>query len=151
MMYGLTPAGDMDAMYAYKDGIVGAGVLSTQQTKAMGYQKPAALARYTVGLVVQDSNGDGILDPAADKIIGGVIGAAPEGTTGQELKTLEVDGAPLLSQATEDAAAKPGKRWGGLMLQLQFTAGSAAGKYTPTVALLTNPDDFGAGDGPSYT
>ncbi len=151
MMYGQAPAGNMDAMYADKDGIVGAGVLSTQQIKAMGYQKPDALARYTGELVVQDTNGDGKLDPAADRIIGGVIGAAPEGATGQELKSLEIDGAPLLSQATADVAAKPGKRWGGSMLQLQFTAGSAVGKYTPTVVLLANPDNFGAGDGSSYT
>jgi len=151
MMYGQAPAGDMDTMYAYKDGIVGAGVLSTQQIKAMNYQKPDALARYTGGLVVQDTNGDGKLDPTADRIIGGVIGASPEGATGQELKSLEIDGAPLLSQATADVAAKPGKRWGGSMLQLQFTAGSVAGKYTPTVALLAYPDDFSAGDGSSYT
>jgi len=151
MLYGQAPSGDLDATYAFKAGIVGAGVLSTQQLAAMGFQTPPELARYNGGLVVQDTNGDGKLDPTADTIIGGVLGAAPSGATGQELKSLEVGGAALLSQATQDVAEKPGKRWGGSMMQLQFTAGSAPGKYRPTVALLADPGDLNSGDGSSYT
>mgnify|MGYP001216228751 CR=1 FL=1 len=30
--------------------------------------------RYTGGLLVQDANGDGRLDPARDKVVGGIIG-----------------------------------------------------------------------------
>lgn len=151
MLYGQAPAGDLDTLYAYKAGIVGAGVLSSQQIAAMGFALPAELARYTGGLVVQDTNGDGKLDPAVDMIIGGIIGAAPDGATGQELMSLQVDGNALLSQATADVAEKPGKRWGGSMMQLQFKAGSLPGKYQPTVALLKDPGDYSAGDGSSYT
>ena len=47
---------------------------------------PRDLARYpkyTGGLLVQDTNGDRRLDSATDKVVGGIIGAAPQGATGQ--------------------------------------------------------------------
>lgn len=144
---GLTGA----ALYAFKAGIAGAGVLSTPQLKAMGYDKPAAIARYNGGLIVQDTDGDGRLDPAKDRIIGGVIARAPAGAKGQELRSLELDGKPVLSAATETLVPKAGKRWGGALMLLQFTAGSLAGKYRPTLALLRDPEDLGSGDGSSYT
>jgi hypothetical protein len=117
----------------------------------MGYARPEVLGRYNGGLVLQDSNGDGRLDPVSDKIIGGVKASAPEGAKGQELRSLEREGAPVLSIFTEKMAEKPGKRWGGSMLMLQFTAGDTPGKYRPTVALLNDPDDPAAGDGSEYT
>ncbi len=139
------------ALYAFKAGIAGAGVLSTQQLRAMGYDKPTAIARYNGGLIVQDRDGDGALDPAKDRIIGGIIAKAPAGAKGQELRSLEADGKPVLSAATETLVPKAGKRWGGALMQLQFTAGSAAGKYRPTLVLLKDPEDLGSGDGSSYT
>lgn len=151
MLYAAAPTTDRDAMYAFKEGFVGAGVLSTQQLKAMGFEKPETMARYNGGLIVQDTNGDGALDPAADRIIGGVIGKAPKGAKGQELKTPVIDGALLLSQPTAAVAEKPGMRWGGAMMQLRFTAGSLPGQYRPTLALMKNPDDPAAGDGSAYT
>jgi hypothetical protein len=126
-------------------------VLSTQQLKAMGYDKPAEIARYNGGLIVQDSDGDGALDPATDRIIGGVIGEAPAGAKGQELRSLEVNGKPVLSAATETLVPKAGKRWGGAQMRLQFTAGDTAGKYRPTLALLRDPENLGSGDGSRYT
>jgi hypothetical protein len=151
MLYGAAPTTDRDAMYAFKDGISDAGVLSTQQLNAMGFVKPETMARYNGGLIVQDTNGDGTLDPAADRIIGGVIGKAPKGAKGQELKTPEVGGKLLLSQPTAEVAEKPGMRWGGAIMQLHFTAGSLPGMYRPTLALMANPDDPAAGDGSAYT
>lgn len=151
MLYGQAPDGDPDTVYAYKDGVIGAGVISTQQINAIGYKLPEALSRYNGGLVLQDTNGDGVLNPNTDLIIGGVIGAAPAGATGQEINSLNVDGKPLLSQATAEVVEKPGTRWGGSMMQLQFTAGSLAGKYRPTIALLADPSDQSSGDGSSYT
>ncbi len=151
MLYGQAPDGDLDTVYAYKGGVIGAGVMSTQQISAVGFEVPAALSRYNGGLVLQDTNGDGVLDPNADLIIGGVIGAAPAGATGQEISSLNADGKPLLSQATSEVVEKPGKRWGGSMMQLQFTAGSLVGKYQPTIALLADPSDQNSGDGSSYT
>lgn len=149
MLYGKAPAGT--AAYEFKDGITGAGVLSTQQLKAMRYAKPAALMRYNGGLVVQDSDGDGKLDPAKDRIIGGVIGKAPSGAKGQELRSLERGGRAVLSASTTEVAGKPGKRWGGAIMQLQFTAGSRPGKYRPTIALLSEPGNAASADGSRYT
>jgi hypothetical protein len=151
MLYAKAQESDPEKLYAFKEGIIGAGVLSTQQLKAAGYEKPAELARYNGGLILQDSNGDGTLQPGKDRIIGGVIGKAPAGAKGQELRSLERDGKPVLSQATADVAPKPGKRWGGAMMQLQFTAGSKSGKYRPTLALLRDAGDLSSGDGSAYT
>jgi hypothetical protein len=142
------PAGQMAK---FKQGIVGAGVLSTPQLKAMGYAKPAALARYNGGLIVQDTSGDGSLDPRQDRIIGGVIASAPAGAKGQELRSLERGGKLLLSRPAAEFAPKPGKRFGGAIMQLQFTAGSKAGKYRPTLALLRDPSNLNSGDGSRYT
>ncbi len=139
------------ALYAFKEGVAGAGVLSTQQLKAMGYDKPAGIARYNGGLIVQDKDGDGVLDPVKDRIIGGIIAKAPAGAKGQELRSLELDGKPVLSAATETLVPKAGKRWGGALMRLQFTAGSLAGMYRPTLALLRDPGDLSSGDGSSYT
>lgn len=135
----------------FKDGIVGAGVLSTRQLAAIGFEKPESLARYTGGLIVRDADGDGRLDPASDQIIGGVIGAAPAGAKGQELRTLERDGTPVLSRPAAELAPKAGKRFGGTIMQLQFTAGDRPGIYRPTLALLRDPADPAKGDGSRYT
>lgn len=151
MLYAAAPAGDTASLYGFKEGLVGVGVLSTPQLRAMGFEKPAELARYNGGLILQDQNGDGRLDPKADRIIGGILANAPKGAKGQELRSLEVGGAPLLSQATAEVAEKPGKRWGGAMLQLQFTAGSKPGLYRPTLALLGDPDDLASSDGSRTT
>lgn len=97
--------------------------------------------RYTGGLLVQDGNHDGKLDPATDKVVGGLIGAAPNGATGQAATSpLGANGAPVLSgQAVRHAAYPPAARGGkpnpGL-LTIQFKAGSLPGLYRPTVELI---------------
>ena len=151
MMYARAKDVAPEALVNFRDGIVGAGVLSTQQIKAMGYQKPAALARYNGGLILRDRNGDGVLTPGSDEIIGGVIAKAPAGAKGQELRSLERDGKPLLSEPTQAVAPKPGKRWGGAIMKLAFTAGNKPGLYRPTLALLKDPQNPASGDGSKYT
>jgi hypothetical protein len=151
MMYARAKDVAPEALVKFRDGIVGAGVLSTQQIKAMGYQKPAALARYNGGLILRDRNGDGVLTPGPDQIIGGVIARAPAGAKGQELRSLERDGKPLLSEPTQAVAPKPGKRWGGAIMKLAFTAGNKPGLYRPTLALLKDPQNPASGDGSKYT
>lgn len=151
MLYDKAPGTGRDEMYAFKKGITGAGVLSTPQLKAMGFTRPDSMARYNGGLIVQDTTGDGALDPNTDRIIGGVIASAPAGARGQELTSLQVGGKPMLSQPTETVVPKAGARWGGAILQLQFTAGSQPGLYRPTLALLADPENPGAGDGAAYT
>ena len=151
MMYARAEGVAPQALIDFRQGIAGAGVLSTQQIKAMGFEKPAALARYNGGLILQDRNGDGVLTPGTDQIIGGVIAKAPAGARGQELRSLERDGKPLLSQPTEAVAPKPGKRWGGAIMKLAFTGGSKPGVYRPTLALLKDPRNPSSGDGSQYT
>lgn len=138
-------------MVNFKEGISGVGVLSTQQLKAMKFEKPSELARYNGGLIVQDSNGDWQLDPASDRIIGGVIGKAPSGAKGQELRSLVTHGAVDLSKPASAYHAKFGKLFGGSIMLLQFTAGSKPGLYRPTLALLRDPGNLSSGDGSSYT
>ena len=86
------------AMVKFKQGPLGVGVLSTQQLDAMDFFMPDAIARYNGGLVIQDSDGDGRLDPTKDRIIGGILGAAPSGAKGQEIKSLNLNGAVDLSK-----------------------------------------------------
>ncbi len=95
--------------------------------------------RYTGGLLVQDTNGDKRLDPATDKVVGGIIGAAPKGATGQVASSLiGADGKPVLSGEPLRHAAFPGG--GGKpnpgLLPIEFRAGSLPGLYQPTVELL---------------
>jgi hypothetical protein len=134
-----------------KNGLIGAGVVSTQQLKAMAYVLPDALKRYTGGLIVQDTNGDGSADPKADRIVGGVIGAAPAGAAGQELRSLVRDGVADLSRPTGAFAKRAGRAMGGAIMLLEFIAGDKPGLYRPTVALLKDPQDQTSGDGSRYT
>lgn len=92
----------------------------------------ARFPRYTGGLLVRDTNGDGVLDPATDTVVGGIIGAAPEGATGQRATSpVDAAGRPLLSgQLTRaDGTPAPG------ILRVLFRTGTLPGNYTPTVEL----------------
>lgn len=151
MLYAKAEGVSAADMVNFKKGVLGAGVLSTQQLKAMKYEKPAQLARYNGGLIVEDSDGNWQLDPASDRIIGGVIGKAPAGARGQELRSLVMHGAIDLSKASSAYHPKFGKLFGGAIMLLQFTAGDKPGLYRPTLALLKDPSDVASGDGSSYT
>lgn len=97
--------------------------------------------KYTGGLLVQDSNHDNRLDPATDKVVGGIIGAAPQGATGQVATSpLGPDGRPMLSgevprNGDDPSAAGDGKPKPGLLL-IQFRAGDKPGLYQPAVELI---------------
>ncbi len=105
---------------------------------------PRDLARYpkyTGGLLVQDTNRDHRLDPATDKVVGGIIGAAPQGATGQAATSpVGTDGMPLLSGAVLRHAGYPAAVGGGKpnpgLLAIQFKTGDKAGLYRPTVELI---------------
>ncbi len=135
----------------FKKGLIGVGVLSARQLAKMKFERPAAIARYNGGLIVQDSDGDGRLDPKSDRILGGVIGKAPAGAKGHELKSLVVHGAADLSKPSAAYHARFGKFFQGAVGLLQFTAGDKPGLYRPTVALLREPGNLASGDGASYT
>ena len=142
--------GPAKKMVKFKRGIVGAGVLSTQQLRKMNYKLPSAIGHFNGGLIIKDKNGDGKLDPKTDQIIGGVIGSAPPGAKGQELKSASKNGKLMLSVPAQKIVPKPGKRFGGAIMTLEFTAGNKPGFYRPTLALLADPNDLSSGDGSTY-
>lgn len=60
----------------------------------------ARFPRYTGGLLVQDTHRDERLDPNSDPVVGGIVGAAPQGAQGQLAFNLAGDGgAPALAGA----------------------------------------------------
>ena len=137
--------------YRFKHGLYGVGVLSAQQLEALEFKAPPALARYDAGLILSDANGDSRLDPAVDQIIGGVTVSAPDGATGQDIRSQVLHGAIDLSRPTTAYSSLIGKFIGGAIGLLQFTAGDKPGIYRPTLALLSDPDDLSSPDGASYT
>lgn len=101
----------------------------------------ARFPRYTGGLLIQDTNGDKLLDPAVDKVVGGIIGAAPQGATGQAATSpVGADGKLILSGEVLRSTGFPVTAGGGKpnpgLLVIQFRAGDKPGLYRPTVELL---------------
>lgn len=98
----------------------------------------ARYPRYTGGLLVQDVNGDGRLDPAQDKVVGGIIGAAPAGAKGQSASSpLRSDGKPILSgQVMRDEKFPNGGKPNPGLLAILFRVGDKGGLYRPTVELI---------------
>jgi len=97
--------------------------------------------KYTGGLLVQDTNGDKVLDPASDKVVGGIIGAAPEGAKGQSATSPRgTDGKPVLSGEMLRSVAFPLDAGGGKpnpgLLPVEFGAGDKPGLYRPTFELI---------------
>lgn len=102
---------------------------------------PAKYPRYTGGLLVQDSNRDRRLDAATDQVVGGIVGAAPQGATGQAATSpVGSDGTPVLSGEPLRHPGYPPAAGGGKpnpgLLVIQFRAGDKPGLYRPTVELV---------------
>ena len=127
------------------------GVVSVSELAEAGFEMPEELSRYTGGLIIEDLNGDWILDPAEDRVIGGVMHGGPDGASGEDLRSAVRDGAATLSRPTTAFTPGAGRAFGGAILLVQYTVGDAPGHYRPTFALLADPDDLGSGDGSSYT
>jgi hypothetical protein len=138
-------------MFKFRKGPLGVGVLSSGQLARMKFAVPTAIARYNGGLILQDSDGNGRLDPRNDRILGGVIGKAPAGARGQDLRSLVVHGSADLSKPSAAYNARVGTYFQGTIGLLQFTTGNKPGIYRPTVALLREPGNLASGDGASYT
>lgn len=101
----------------------------------------ARFPRYTGGLLVQDVNGDKVLDLSVDKVVGGIIGTAPQGAKGQSAASPSgADGKPILSGEMLRSAAFPAAAGGGKtnpgLLVIQFRAGDKPGLYRPTFELI---------------
>ena len=144
------PVGSPAEIRDFKKGIAGAGVMSAKQLAGAGYKMPKALVRYDAGLIVLDTDGDGKLDPAKDRIIGGVSAGAT-GAGAFQVRSLVVNDAPLLSQLVVSLSKKRGQRFGGALMQVQFQAGTRAGTHRPRFALLKDPKNLASGDGSFYT
>jgi hypothetical protein len=98
----------------------------------------ARFPRYTGGLLVQDANGDGRLDPAGDRVVGGIVGAAPAGAKGQSATSpARSDGKLILSgQVLRHAKFPGGGKPNPGLLAVRFHAGDKAGAYRPTFELI---------------
>jgi len=101
----------------------------------------ARFPRYTGGLLVQDTNQDKRLDPAVDKVVGGIIGAAPPGATGQAATSpVGTDGLTVLSGQVLRSSGFPEAAGGGKpnpgLLAIQFKVGDKPGLYRPTIELI---------------
>jgi hypothetical protein len=96
-------------------------------------------ARYTGGLLIADTNGDHVLEPDVDRVVGGIIGAAPKGAKGQAATSvLGPDRKPVLSGEVLRHPAFPsagGKTNPGLLV-IDFQAGDLPGNYRPTFELV---------------
>lgn len=139
MLYGKSTGTDSESHYAYKGGLEGVGIVAEGDD------------HFKDGLLVQDSNGDGKLDPKTDLVVGGINISAPEGAKGQTVQSMIKDGKIMLSTATAKIAPKPGKRWGGALMFLKFKAGDKPGIYRATTTLLVQPGMTMGGMGSSYT
>jgi hypothetical protein len=131
-------------------GITGAGVLSARELGILNYRIPEPLRRYTGGLILKDSNGDGLLDPGQDQIIGGVFIDAPEGAKGHEARTPLFGDRHYLSRPTGVYNKRAGAKLGGAVMLVEFKGGDKKGIYRPTFALLRDPSDITSPDGSSY-
>lgn len=97
--------------------------------------------KYTGGLLVQDTNNDKLLDPATDKVVGGIVGAAPTGAKGQSATSPRgTDGKLILSGEVLRNTAFPPAAGGGKpnpgLLPVEFRTGDKAGLYKPTFELI---------------
>jgi len=102
---------------------------------------PARFPRYTGGLLIQDSNNDHKLDPSVDRVVGGIIGAAPSGATGQAASSpIGTDSKLILSgempRSTKFPAAIGGGKAEPGLLPILFHSGDKPGLYRPTVELI---------------
>ena len=103
------------------------------------------------GLMLKDTNGDGLLDPVRDQIIGGITIDAPKGAKGYQVSTPLVRGALYLSGPTSAFNPRAGKKLGGAVMLLEFIAGDKVGIYRPTFTLLSKLGDITSGDGSSFS
>jgi len=132
-------------------GIFGAGVLSAPQLSEMNYTFPEALEQFTGGLILKDSDGNGLLDPVADTIIGGFSIEKPQGAAGDQVLTPLVSEKPFLSVSTGQYNPRAGAAIGGTIMQVVFIAGDTPGVYRLAFSLLREPGNPESGIGSSTT
>ncbi len=134
-----------------KQGILNAGVLSIAQLVELNYNPPRGLRPFTDGLIIQDTDGNGLLHPELDTIVGGLSIETPHNATGYQILTPLVSEAPFLSVSTAQYNERAAVSIGGAIMQVVFIAGNLPGLYKPTFSLLKVPGDPDSGIGSSAT
>lgn len=134
-----------------RNGMFGAGVLSAQQLSDGGFKMPAQISRFDGGLILQDTDGDGLLNPYRDLIVGGVTLETPKGATGQQVLSPMVNEKPFLSVDTKLFNERAGQNIGGAIMQVVMVAGDVPGIYRATFTLLNESGNLESGDGSTYT
>jgi len=134
-----------------REGMLAVGVLSSFQLESGGYIKPQALSRFTYGLILQDTTGDGFLDPNTDRIVGGITMETPKGGESAQMLTPLVDGRMFLSKPTGLFNRRAGATIGGAVMQVVMSAGPVPGKYRATLTFLREAGNLESGDGHSVT
>lgn len=125
-----------------KKGISGAGVLSKEQLIAGQVELPLSLPDDFAALILHDTNGDKVLNPANDQIIGLVTEQVPEGAVGYQVLTPLVNELPFLSMPTAVFNERAGKAVGGSIMQVAYIAGDKTGIYRLSFSLFAKPGDI---------
>lgn len=128
-------------------GIEGAGVLSTQQLAGLGLRVPPKLARFNAGLIIQDADSDGQLDPRKDLVLGGMFIKEPVRTSGSQIVSPIVKDKPFLSSHTSNFHPRAGQQIGGAVMQVVFVAGDAPGIYELGFTLFEQSGNLDSPDG----
>ncbi|MEM6461789.1 MAG: hypothetical protein AAF724_07735 [Pseudomonadota bacterium] len=129
-------------------GIEGVGVVPMFQLNGIDQ---SLSKRFNAGLLIKDADGDGVLDPKRDPVIGGVRHEAPEGAKGHFPISPQKDGRPYLSRPTGELDPKAASRPGGSILDVFYVAGDTPGLYRVTFSLFRNLLDPGSGTGSTYS
>lgn len=132
-------------------GILNTGVLSPQQLAGLGLRVPPKLSRFNAGLIIQDRDGDGLLDPQKDIVLGGVSSKIPEGAKDDQVVSPIVKDKPFLSSHTENFHPRAGQQIGGAVMQVVYVTGDKPGLYQLKFTLFEKPGDLNSIDGSSAT
>jgi len=133
------------------EGISGSGVISTEQLASLGLRVPPKLARFNAGLIIQDIDGDGLLDPRKDLILGGIALKGPSGAKLGQIVSPIVKNKPFLSSHTQDFHPRAGQQIGGAVMQVVYVAGDFPGIYQLRFTLFKEPGNLDSIDGSSAT
>jgi len=113
----------------------------------LGLRVPPKLARFNAGLIVQDTDGDGQLDPQKDLILGGMSLKEPTGAKGSQIVSPIVKDKPFLSSHTNNFHARAGQQIGGAVMQVVYVAGDVPGVYELVFTLFQQPGNLDSPDG----
>ena len=134
-----------------RDGLEGVGVISRQQVVKSGASLNKWTERFDAGLLLQDMDGNGVLELGKDEIIGGVRETLPDGAEGSQVVTPLVKDRPFLSRSTSNYNNRAAETVGGSIMQVVYVVGDKPGLYRLEFVLLEKPGSFASSDGSRFT